>query len=147
METSHHHALHNNRELRQMQSNVLARALDSPLLQIFTFAAVDLVAQYALFAKYNYENYFQKFQRNNAQIGASVTNSHFRWLRLQRSGRSGRYGFGKDAHPNGASPQSNCRPIPNAAMRNGRRPSASVTLARMQLNLAREDLTVPSSPK
>jgi outer membrane protein TolC len=34
---------------------------------------VDLVAQYALFAKYNYENYFQKFQRNNYQIGASIT--------------------------------------------------------------------------
>jgi outer membrane protein TolC len=33
---------------------------------------VDLVAQYALFAKYNYENYFQKFQRNNFQLGASV---------------------------------------------------------------------------
>jgi outer membrane protein TolC len=33
---------------------------------------MDLVAQYSLFAKYNYVQYFQKFQSNNFQIGASI---------------------------------------------------------------------------
>ena len=33
---------------------------------------VNLVAQYSLFAKYNYQDYFTKFQRNNAQMGASI---------------------------------------------------------------------------
>jgi outer membrane protein TolC len=31
------------------------------------------VAQYSLFAKYNYSDYFQHFQRNNYQVGASIT--------------------------------------------------------------------------
>ncbi len=66
-------ALRNNRELSQMQSNVLAKELDVRSYKAERLPKVDLVAQYALFAKYNYEQYFQKFQRNNFQLGASVT--------------------------------------------------------------------------
>jgi outer membrane protein len=65
-------ALRNNRELRQMQSNVLAKELDVRSFKSARLPQVDLVAQYALFAKYNYVNYFQKFQRHNFQIGASI---------------------------------------------------------------------------
>ena len=65
-------ALRNNRELRQMQSNVLAKELDVRSFKAARLPQVDLVAQYALFAKYNYVNYFQKFQHNNFQIGASI---------------------------------------------------------------------------
>jgi outer membrane protein len=66
-------ALRNNRDLREMQSNVLAKQLDFRSYKAARLPQVSLVAQYALFAKYNYVNYFQKFQRNNFQIGASVT--------------------------------------------------------------------------
>jgi outer membrane protein TolC len=66
-------ALRNNRDLRQMQSNVLAKQLDLRSYKAARLPQVSLVAQYALFAKYNYVNYFQKFQRNNFQIGAAVT--------------------------------------------------------------------------
>lgn len=66
-------ALRNNRQLRQMQSNVLAKELDVRSFKSARLPQVDLVAQYALFAKYNYINYFQKFQRNNFQIGASIS--------------------------------------------------------------------------
>jgi outer membrane protein len=66
-------ALRNNRELRQMQSNVLAKQLELRSYKSSRLPQVSLVAQYALFAKYNYESYFQKFQRNNFQIGAAVT--------------------------------------------------------------------------
>lgn len=66
-------ALRNNKELTQMQSNVLARELDVRSFKAERLPKVDLVAQYALFAKYNYEQYFQKFQRNNFQLGASIT--------------------------------------------------------------------------
>lgn len=65
-------AMRNNREFRQMQSNVLAKELDLRSYKSARWPKVDLVAQYALFAKYNYEQYFQKFQRNNFQLGASV---------------------------------------------------------------------------
>ena len=67
-------ALRNNRELRQMQSNVLAKQLDLRSYKAQRLPQVDLVAQYAVFSKQNYEQYFSgRFQRNNAQIGASIT--------------------------------------------------------------------------
>jgi outer membrane protein TolC len=66
-------ALQNNRELRQMQANILAKQLDARSYKAAHLPQLDLVAQYALFAKYNYAQYFQKFQRNNFQIGASIT--------------------------------------------------------------------------
>jgi len=68
-------ALRNNRELRQMQSNVLSKQLDLRSYKASRLPQVDLVAQYALFARYNYEYYFpsSKFQRNNFQLGAAVT--------------------------------------------------------------------------
>jgi len=65
-------ALRNNREIRQMQSNLLAKELDVRSFKAARLPQIDLVAQYALFAKYNYVNYFQKFQHNNFQIGASI---------------------------------------------------------------------------
>lgn len=67
-------ALKNNRELRQMQSSVLAKQLDLKSYQAARLPKIDLVAQYALFTKQNYEKYFgQNFQRNNAQLGISIT--------------------------------------------------------------------------
>jgi outer membrane protein len=66
-------ALRNNRQLREMQSNVLAKELEVRSFRAARLPEVNLVAQYALFAKYNYVNYFQKFQSNNYQIGASIT--------------------------------------------------------------------------
>jgi outer membrane protein len=68
-------ALRNNRELRQMQSNVLAKELDLRSYRAERLPQVDLVAQYALFLKETYTQYFpgNKFQYNNAQLGASIT--------------------------------------------------------------------------
>lgn len=67
-------ALRNNKELRQMQSNVLVRQLDLKSFQAERLPQVDLVAQYAYFLKENYIQYFPsaKFQANNAELGASV---------------------------------------------------------------------------
>ncbi|HWF46668.1 MAG TPA: TolC family protein [Bryobacteraceae bacterium] len=66
-------ALNNNKELREMRSNVLAKELELHSYRSERLPQVNLVAQYALFAKYNYAQYFQKFQSNNFQIGASIT--------------------------------------------------------------------------
>lgn len=67
-------ALHNNRELLQMQSNVLAKQLDLRSYKAERLPQVDLVAQYAVFLKQTYVQYFpgNKFQYNNAQLGASI---------------------------------------------------------------------------
>lgn len=66
-------ALRNNRQLRQMQENVLAKQLDLRSYKAERLPKFDLVAQYALFDKQNYQQYFGKFQANNVQLGASIT--------------------------------------------------------------------------
>lgn len=66
-------AIRNNRQLRQMEANVLAKQLDLKSYKAERLPKFDLVAQYALFDKQNYQQYFQKFQANNAQLGASIT--------------------------------------------------------------------------
>jgi outer membrane protein TolC len=68
-------ALKNNREMRQMQENLLAKELDYKSIKAQRLPKVDLVAQYELFTKQNYTQFFpsNKFQYNNAQIGASIT--------------------------------------------------------------------------
>jgi len=67
-------ALRNNKELRQMQSNVIVRQLDLKSFRAARLPQIDLVAQYAYFLKENYIQYFPstKFQANNAELGASV---------------------------------------------------------------------------
>lgn len=66
-------ALRNNGELKQMRANVLAKELDMRSYRAERLPKVDAVLQYSLFLKENYQEYFQKFQHNNAQIGASIT--------------------------------------------------------------------------
>jgi len=63
-EESIERALENSNELKTLESN-----MQSKTLEIRSYRAV---AQYSLFAKYNYQDYFAKFQRNNAQLGASI---------------------------------------------------------------------------
>jgi len=64
-------ALENSRELRLLQSELQAANFAVREQKAQRLPQVDLVAQYALFAKYNYTGYFTKFERNNAELGLS----------------------------------------------------------------------------
>ncbi len=65
-------ALQDNREVRRLESALLAKQLEARSHRAARLPSVDLVAQYALFAKFNnYEDYFRKFQRHNGQLGVS----------------------------------------------------------------------------
>lgn len=65
-------ALANSNELRALQSKLLAKGLDIRAARAAKLPTFDLVAQYALLAKFNnYAEYFNKFQRNNGQLGVS----------------------------------------------------------------------------
>jgi outer membrane protein TolC len=66
-------AVENSRELRRLQSQLQARMLDMRGYQAARYPVIDLVAQYSLLAKYNYQEFFNKFQRNNGQLGVSIT--------------------------------------------------------------------------
>ena len=134
-------ALLNNGELRQMQSNVLARQLDLRSYHAERFPKFDLVAQYALFDKANYEQYFQKFQRNNAQLGASISIPIFAGAAIK--------GYVAQARTDLQKMQLQMDQTRNRILSDTRRSYEQWQkaeqlreLARMQLQLAREDLSV-----
>jgi outer membrane protein len=66
-------ALENSREIRRLQSQLQARLLDRRGYESTRLPVVDLVAQYSLLAKHNYQEFFNKFQRHNTQLGVSIT--------------------------------------------------------------------------
>ncbi len=67
-------ALKNNKELRTLESKLMAKGLDVRAASAERYPKLDLVAEYALLAKFNnYDEFFRSFQRNNGQLGVSVT--------------------------------------------------------------------------
>ena len=65
-------ALTSNKDLRRLESQILAKGLEMRGERSARLPRVDLVAQYSMLAKYNnYEQFFRKFQRNNGQLGVS----------------------------------------------------------------------------
>ncbi|MCC6341041.1 MAG: TolC family protein [Bryobacterales bacterium] len=72
-EASVQQALENSKELRRLESAMLAKRHEIRQYRSNHLPSVDLVAQYGLFARFNnYEDFFRKFQRNNGQIGISL---------------------------------------------------------------------------
>lgn len=65
-------ALANSRELKGLQSKLLAKGYDVRAERAARLPRFDLVAQYGLLAEFNnYADFFRKFQRNNGQLGIS----------------------------------------------------------------------------
>jgi len=103
---------------------------------------IDLVAQYALFARYNnYDDFFRKFQRNNGQLGISFqfpllagsaaaanadrANSEIARLRIQMNQARNRIATGtRQAH------------------QEVERASGDLDVARLDLDLAREQVSL-----
>ena len=71
-ETAVSTALENNKEIRHLESQLQAKGLEIRSYKSYRLPQLDLVAQYALFSKQNYSQYFNKFQRNNGQLGVSI---------------------------------------------------------------------------
>ena len=65
-------ALASNSELRRLESQIAAKQIELRGAAAARLPRADLVAQYALLAKFNnYTEYFSHFQRNNGEIGVS----------------------------------------------------------------------------
>ncbi|HEY1203786.1 MAG: TolC family protein [Bryobacteraceae bacterium] len=65
-------ALASSKEIRSLESKLLAKQLDVRSQQAERLPRLDLVAQYAVLSKFNnYAKYFNAFQRNNAELGVS----------------------------------------------------------------------------
>jgi outer membrane protein TolC len=66
-------ALTSSPEIRRLESGLRAKALELQSARSARWPQLDLVAQYGLFAKFqNYEEFFQRFERHNGQIGVSL---------------------------------------------------------------------------
>jgi outer membrane protein len=67
-------AIQSSKELRRLESALIAKGLDVRAQKAARLPTVDLIAQYGLFAKFNnYTDYFRTFQKNNGEIGMSIT--------------------------------------------------------------------------
>jgi outer membrane protein TolC len=65
-------AVQSSKELRRLESKIVAKGLEIRGDRAARLPRIDLVAQYGLFAKFNhYEDYFRKFQRSNGELGIS----------------------------------------------------------------------------
>jgi outer membrane protein TolC len=65
-------ALEANKDLRRMESQIASKELEKRGVKAQRLPHADLVAQYSLLAKFNnYAEFFAKFQQNNEQIGMS----------------------------------------------------------------------------
>lgn len=136
-------AMHNNRQLRQMQANILAKEMDLRSYKAARLPQIDVVAQYSLFAKSTYQQYFpsNRFQRNNAQIGAAIS--------LPLLVGAGRQGFLQQSLTDMQKLRVQTDQIRNRIMVDTRRSyeqweqaKSLRDLARMKLDLAREELSV-----
>ncbi|HTS75783.1 MAG TPA: TolC family protein [Bryobacteraceae bacterium] len=65
-------AIESSKEIRRMESSMQAKMLDTKSYRAQRLPKVDLIAQDEVFAKYYYQDYYTKFQRNSAQFGASI---------------------------------------------------------------------------
>ncbi len=66
-------ALEHSPELRRLESDMQMKTLEVKSYRSARLPKVNVVAQNNVFAKYNYQNYNFSFQRNNPELGASVT--------------------------------------------------------------------------
>jgi outer membrane protein len=65
-------ALANSKEIRRLESQLMAKTFEVKSYRSARLPVVDLVAQYALLAQYAYVDFFRRFQRNNGQLGVSI---------------------------------------------------------------------------
>jgi outer membrane protein TolC len=74
-ETSVEDALANNKQMKLLQSQMQAKSLEVKSYQSQRWPTVDLIAQYSMLAKYNFDYYSSTaaFQRHNGQLGASFS--------------------------------------------------------------------------
>jgi outer membrane protein TolC len=66
-------AFENSKELRRLESQLQAKGFEVREYKSTPLPIIDLVAQYALFAKSNYQDFFSHFQRNNGELGVAIT--------------------------------------------------------------------------
>lgn len=66
-------ALQSNKEVRRLESAMIAKGFEIRSHEAARLPRLDLVAQYGLFSRFNnYDKFFNRFQRHNGQFGVSI---------------------------------------------------------------------------
>lgn len=66
-------AVNESRDLRRLESSLAGKRFQAKSFKAARLPKVDLVAQYGLLARFNnYEEFFNRYQMHNGQIGASI---------------------------------------------------------------------------
>jgi outer membrane protein TolC len=65
-------AIQGNLEVRRLESSMQAKRLDIKSFKAQRLPKASLIAQDEVFAKYYFQDYYQKFSRTSAQFGASI---------------------------------------------------------------------------
>jgi outer membrane protein TolC len=135
-------ALDSSHEIRRLQSNLQAKNLEIKSYKAERLPKADLVAQYSLLSRYNnYEKFFGAFQRHNVELGASFTIPIF----VGRSGAAATVQAQTDIDKIRVEigrTRSRITADLQHAYREARRAETSQKLARADLDLAREDLSL-----
>ena len=66
-------AISNNKQVKLIESQMQSKELEMKSYRAQKLPTIDLIAQYSLLSKYNFEDFYQKFQRHNGTLGASFT--------------------------------------------------------------------------
>src|SRR5580700_374759 len=135
-------ALQSSNELRRLESQIAAKGLESRGAKAARLPHADLVAQYGLFATFNhYQEYFLKYQRNNAELGVSFV------LPLLLGPGVGGAAAEADAEASRlriqlANTRNQITADTHRSYRDVRRAEAQQDVARLDLDVAREQLSV-----
>lgn len=134
-------AVANSNELKSLASSLESKQLEVKSYRAAWLPKVNLVGEYALFGRYNYGNYFRAFQRNNGQIGASI---EFPLLLGRSSSAQASQAEAEISKLKieAARTRERIAADTGAAYRNLKRTEAARDVARAELDLAREELTV-----
>jgi outer membrane protein TolC len=135
-------ALRDDPEIRRLEAQLAAKHLESRSLRAMRLPRFDLVAQYGLLAKFNnYDQFFNRFERHNGQLGISIQVPVF--ANRQDEARASQAEI--DARRLRAQIQDLRRRLETDARRawqKVRDAEAARELARMDLDLAREQVSV-----
>jgi outer membrane protein len=144
-ETAIQRALDSSREIRKLESNLQAKNLEIKGYRAERLPKADLIAQYSLLGKYNnYEQYFHAFKRNNFEMGVAFTVPIFVGRTAQASVSQAEIDIQKIRTEINRT-RSRITADLQHAYREVRRAETTQRLARADLDLAREQLSLDLS--
>lgn len=144
-ETAIQQALESSREIRKLESNLQAKNLEIKGYKAERLPKADLVAQYSLLSRFNnYDKFFPRFQRHNFEMGVAFTIPVFVGRTAQASVSQAEIDIQKIRTEINRT-RSRITADLQHAYREVRRAETTQKLARADLDLAREQLSLDLS--